>query len=254
MSGRPPRKVLLVIALALFMILSTAALTQVAALTLLGVLVATVMLWLEGYVRFPRVRRFFRSIGQGVWQFVRTRRMSKRSFRSIGIAFGVLLAIVLVNQLQLKAPGEGRGLSVPTEALSLNFGGINSPGEWIASGIAYTLIAALLGLGWFRIWQEVTKAGGLWRRRVYVACIATFFALPLLFALVMATMAPEEPEANVRFAKTMVRTVGVGMALSFSAAMALPFIGDERPRPVIVTAPPPVAPTYAPFLPVNRTR
>lgn len=254
MSGRPPRKVLLVVAMVLFAILATAALTQIAALILLGVLVAIVMLWLEGYVRFPRVRRFFRSIGQGLWQFVRTRRMSKRSLRSIGIAFGVLLAIVLFNQLQLKAPGEGRGLSVPTEALSLNFGGINSPGEWIASGIAYALIAALLGLGWFRIWQEVTNAGGLWRRRVYVACIAGFFLLPILFALAMATMAPQDPEDNVEFSKVMLRTVGVGMALAFSAAIAVPFIGDEQRQPIPIAPPPPVVPTYVPFAPTNRSR
>lgn len=254
MPGRPRRNVFLVLALVLFVILATAALSQVTAFILLGLLWTWVILFLEGYLRFARIRRFFRTTGQGVWQLVRTRRISKASLRNLAIAVGVIVLIVLLNQLQLSAPGEGRGLSMPTEALSLNFGGINSPGAWVATIIAYSIIVSLLGLGWLRLWQEARLAGGEWRTRVYLACILSFLALPLFFAILMATVAPKDPEDNVEFSKMVVRTIGTGMAFAFSAAVALPFIGDERPRPVVVTAPPPVAPTYAPFAPVNRPR
>lgn len=255
MPGRPPRKVFLVLCVVLFAILTTAALLQITALILLGLVWTFVILWLEGYLRFARMRRFFRTMGQGIWQLLRTRRMSKTSLRNLAIAVAVLLVIVVVNQLQLSAPGEGRGLSMPTEALSLNFGGINSPGAWVATIIAYGMITSLLALGWLRLWQEARLAGGEWRTRVYRACIIAFFALPLIFATLMATVAPKHPEDNVEFSKMVLRTIGTGMAFAFSAAVALPFVGEDRPRPVAAPGPaPPVAPTYAPFAPAGRPR
>ena len=254
MPGRPPRNVFLVLALVLFAILATAALSQITAFILLGLAWTWVILWLEGYMRFARIRRFFRTIGQGAWQLVRIRRISKTSLRNLAIALGVIVIIVVLNQLQLSAPGEGHGLSMPTEALSLNFGGINSPGAWVATIVAYSIIASLLGLGWLRLWQEARLAGGEWRRRVYLACIIAFFALPLFFAIVMATVAPKNPEDNVEFSKMVLRTIGTGMAVAFSAAVALPFVGDALPSAPAVLIAPPASPTYASVAPSTRSR
>lgn len=252
MPGRPSRAAFLVLSGVLFALLALTALTQAGALLALGLLLTIAILWLEGHVRFPRLRRFFRSIGAGLWQLARTRRMSKKALRNLGIVLGVVLVIILLNQLHLAAPGEGRGLSVPTGALSLNFGGINSPGEWVATSMAYAFIATLLGLGWYRLRQQAVLAGGTWRRRAYWSCLAAFFALPFLFALAMATLAPEDPKHNVEYSKMLLRAVGVGMAFAFSAAVALPFVGDEAPR--TTSAAPISAPAYIPSTPPTRTR
>lgn len=255
MDARPPRNVLLVMAVVLFALLTTAALTQITGLLFLGLVATMAILWLEGYVRFRRLRRFVRSLGHGLGQALRFRKMTTRSLRNLGVAAVVILGLVVLNQVQLAGPGEGRGLSVPAEAFSADVAaGFSSPGAVLATILAYGAIATILGLGWYRLWQEVAKAGGMWRARVYLACIVSFFMLPLFFAVMMATAAPKDIGDNIEFSKALVRTVSVGMAFTFSAAVALPFVGEAAPVAAPTPSTPPVLPTYAPFAPPTRGR
>jgi hypothetical protein len=232
----------LVLDAVLFAALITAAFANAGALYAVALALIGVILWSEGHLRFRRLRRFFRRTSMGVWAFLGTRRLSRRQLRNGGIALGVLLFLVALNQMKVAAPGKGYGLSVPAGAMSLNFTGINSPGEWIATSLSYALIVGLVALLWLRLWQQVALAGQAWRPRAYVAGLAAFVVAPILFAVLMATVAPDDPKENVEFSKGLLRFTILVMSAALCLVIAAPFVGERlerrQPTPGLLAATP----------------
>lgn len=248
----------------MFFFLALAAFTQASALFILGLVTLLVVLWLKGFVRFPRLRRWTRNFGLGIARLFHKRKPTRTQGITLIIVFSALALLVILNQLRLAAPGQGRGLSVPLEVPSLQFtfGGVSSPGEWIATIISYGLVFGLTALVWWRFWRGVPHDEARWRTFAYWGCLAAFVAMPFVFALLMATAAPEvrpndEPsqQANVAFSQLWLGVTTFFMAAAFSFAALLPYVGPE-PDPIpdvpasveVAVAPTPAgpAPTFTP--------
>lgn len=235
----------------MYVLFLVGALGRLAVFFVLGVFALLVVLWFKGFMRFRRVRRFASNTATGATGFAKTHRLSKVQLRTVGIVLGALVALVVLNQLKLgyRPQDEGKGLSVPIDAaMTFNFEGINSPGEWIATSISYALIVGLLALVWYRFHAGVPSRIVRWRPATYWGALALFVLLPALFALIVAVAAPEvvpaaspdDPayraslERSVSFTENWLRFTLSGMATAFSVAAALAHVG---PKDVPVPSP-----------------
>jgi len=224
-----------------------ASLAQVSALFVLGLAALLVVLWLKGFVRFRRLRRWSKNMWLGLVRLFHRRKPSRTQGITLITVVSSLVLAILLNQLRLAAPGEGRGLSVPLEmpSLQFSFGGVNSPGQWIATIISYGLLFGLTALVWVRLWRGIPHDEARWRMFAYWGAVALFLAMPFVFSLIMATMAPEvkpndevSAQANLRFSQNWLRFTTFVMASAFAFAALLPHIG---PEPEIAPLPPPVS-------------
>lgn len=236
MAAGPHPRIVLGLDLVLLAFWVGGALSGAGPLLAAGVGVLLALLWFKGFLRFRRLRRFAMTIGVGIWDFVRTRRMSRRALRNLGVLAGAIVVLVLLNQLRLRAPGKGRGLSIPTNP-SLDFTGLNSPGAVFTAVLWSGLVAVLLAMVWYRWWQGVERGPPL-RSRLYWGCLAAFLLAPAIFGVLDLilnpdTTDPEKAKRNAELSTNLFRGTLVVMAISFTGAAALPYVGPDpvaKPR------------------------
>jgi hypothetical protein len=205
------------------------------ALLYLGLLVIGVIVWLNGGLRFRRFRRFSVDLGRALLQLAKFKKPSKRAVRVLAITGGVLVAIIVLNQLSLAAPGKGHGLSVPTNGLEFGFN-FSSTGSGAVTVFSWGLILLFVASVWWQLWRPVASLGGTWRRNAFFACLGVFALAPAAFALIQLG-APEDPKANLAFTKVLLRAVLSVVVLAVTSAIALPALGAPTPpaRPAPAT-------------------
>lgn len=208
----------------------TAAFASQAWLILVGLVVLAVIFWIQGALRFRRLRRFLRELFEGVIDTFKGRKPSRQTLVRVGVVLGVIAVLVILNQLQLAAPGEeGRGFSLELSGLQLGFSGVNTPGEWLATGLTYLVLTALVAGIWWRVWKPV-EGHDRKLRVAYFSCLAVFLVMPAIFALLMAVAAPSEPRANVAFSEMLIKVTMAAMGAAVAVAVALPYGPWAGPR------------------------
>ncbi len=202
--------------------LLTAVLAGQSWLLIVALFLLAAIFWTQGALRFPRTRRFFSDLGQGVRDGVRNRKPSRQTVTRLSIVVGVVALLVILNRLRLSAPGEGRGLSLELSGLQLGFTGVNTTGDWLATIVTYAMVLAVLGTVWWRIWKPIDETAS--RMAIpYLVCVGVFLAMPVIFALLMWQVAPTDPKENAAFAETAYKTTLSVMAGAVAAAIALPY-------------------------------
>jgi hypothetical protein len=207
---------------AIFLLWMVATLVGSWSLFYLGFLIVGVIVWLEGGLRFPRVRRWSLELVRTIGQLARLRRPSNTALRHLATVAGVIVLIIVLNQLSLAAPGRGHGLSVPTEGLTLDFS-FSSTGGTLVTVFWISVILALAVSIFARLWQPIGALGDPWRTRTFIACASLFVLLPAAYSIA-ALFAPDDPKESVTYAKVLMRTMLSILTIAFTLIVALPLI------------------------------
>lgn len=208
--------------------LLTAVLADQSWLVIVALVLLTAIFWTQGALRFHRTRRLLRDLARAGRDRVRDRKPSTTTVIRLSIVVGAVALIVILNRLQLSAPGEGRGLSLELSGLQLGFTGVNTTGDWLAAVVTYLVLVAVVGAIWWRIWTPVREtAPGM--TSPYFVCLGLFLLMPAAFALLVWPVGLLEGWADSDGMVYAAKTIYVIMGATVAAAIALPYGPWTRP-------------------------